>query len=223
MVKANILHSLLKMLIHSQIKSNLTKGNDEWQYNTPIFIFSVRHPINASLYFFEARQIHIELGSIKRKEADVKSFRAPLINLLIFRKSILQLILKKLMQWTVIVLIDESVIFVDEAFLENIAAIEGFHDIVLLAYLSIHYYCRGISTFLRANNVSPSYWEKRNDFPSLLLRKKKDIRVLVKVKLEFLNFTISTIKNTFVLILAFFPSIGRITAMRHRKQPALSV
>jgi len=63
--------------------------------------------------------------------------------------------------------VDEAAFHNDDAFIETIAAIEGFHAKALWAFLNKPKYWRTATMFLHADNVSPSYWKKRNDLPSL--------------------------------------------------------
>ncbi len=67
----------------------------------------------------------------------------------------------------VVALADEALFHNDEAFIDAIAAIEGFHAKALWAFLNQPTYWRGAALFLHADNVSPTYWKKRNDFESL--------------------------------------------------------
>ncbi|MCP4487238.1 MAG: hypothetical protein GY820_07960 [Gammaproteobacteria bacterium] len=55
----------------------------------------------------------------------------------------------------------------DEAFAASIASIEGFHGKSIWAFLNKPEYWRGANMFLHADNVSASYWKKRNDLPSV--------------------------------------------------------
>ncbi len=64
-------------------------------------------------------------------------------------------------------LIDEAGFHKDEAFIDSIATIEGFHAKVMWAFLDKKDYWRGATMFLHADNVSASYWKKRNDLPSV--------------------------------------------------------
>ncbi|MBQ0789199.1 MAG: hypothetical protein KBT50_01170 [Cycloclasticus sp.] len=64
-------------------------------------------------------------------------------------------------------LIDEAGFHEDNDFVRNIAAIEGFHAKVMWAFLEKPAYWRGASMFLHADNVSPSFWKKRNDLPNI--------------------------------------------------------
>ncbi|MGZ4068376.1 MAG: hypothetical protein ACXVPE_16775 [Bacteroidia bacterium] len=62
-------------------------------------------------------------------------------------------------------LIDEAVFHEDDAFVESIAAIDGLHAKVMWAFLEKRRFWQGATLFLHADNVSSSYWKKRNDFP----------------------------------------------------------
>jgi len=64
-------------------------------------------------------------------------------------------------------LIDEAVFHQDEGFVEQIAKIDGFHAKVMWAFLEKAEYWRGASMFLHADNVSYSFWKKRNDLPKI--------------------------------------------------------
>lgn len=67
----------------------------------------------------------------------------------------------------VVALVDEALFHSDDAFIDAIAAIEGFQAKALWAFLNQPTYWRGAVLFLHADNVSPSYWKKRNDFERL--------------------------------------------------------
>lgn len=64
-------------------------------------------------------------------------------------------------------LVDEAAFHGDEVFPEELAKQEGFHAKVMWAFLEKPSYWRGATMFLHADNVSPSYWKKRNDLPRL--------------------------------------------------------
>lgn len=83
-------------------------------------------------------------------------------------------------------LIDEATFHYDDDFVEHISAIEGFHSKVMWAFLEKPEYWRGASMFLHADNVSASFWKKRNDLPSLQAHVDKiDIRALAKAISDF--------------------------------------
>ncbi len=78
-------------------------------------------------------------------------------------------------------LVDEAGFHTDAAFVEEIAAIEGFHAKAMWAFLNKPKYWHGAAMFLHADNVSPSYWKKRNDLPSLPPQvEEDDIKALAK-------------------------------------------
>ncbi|TAN70352.1 MAG: hypothetical protein EPN17_05730 [Methylobacter sp.] len=62
-------------------------------------------------------------------------------------------------------LIDEAVFHEDDAFVESISAIVGLHAKVMWAFLEKPRFWQGATLFLHADNVSGSFWKKRNDFP----------------------------------------------------------
>ena len=62
-------------------------------------------------------------------------------------------------------LIDEAAFHEDDSFVGSISAIDGLHAKVMWAFLEKHPFWQGATLFLHADNVSCSYWKKRNDFP----------------------------------------------------------
>ncbi|GAW87343.1 conserved hypothetical protein [Bathymodiolus platifrons methanotrophic gill symbiont] len=64
-------------------------------------------------------------------------------------------------------LIDEAHFYNDETFVEHVAEFEGFHAKVMWAFLEKHTYWVGATMFLHADNVSSSYWKRRNDLPNV--------------------------------------------------------
>lgn len=62
-------------------------------------------------------------------------------------------------------LIDEAHFYDDKSFIEDISKIEGFHAKVMWAFLNKEDYWLGANMFLHADNVSSSYWKRRNDLP----------------------------------------------------------
>jgi hypothetical protein len=64
-------------------------------------------------------------------------------------------------------LVDEAAFHGDENFATELAKIDGFHAKIMWAFLEKPDYWRGATMFQHADNVSPSYWKKRNDLPSL--------------------------------------------------------
>jgi len=64
-------------------------------------------------------------------------------------------------------LVDEAAFHKDEDFNEALAELEGFHAKVMWVFLEKPLYWRGATMFLHADNVSASYWKRRNDLPKL--------------------------------------------------------
>lgn len=141
--------------------------------------------------FFEAKKIPIELDFQTLKEDDVGAFQDALNKLTGSQKAEVEAEFQDVnalaCEGGIAALIDEANFHGDDAFVEEIAAIEGFHAKVLWAYLNNHTYWRGASMFLHADNVSPSYWKKRNDLPNLPPHvEEEDIQALAKVISEHL-------------------------------------
>lgn len=76
---------------------------------------------------------------------------------------------------------DEADFHNDQGFITEMAEIEGFHAKAIWAFLNKPSYWRGAAMFLHADNVSPSYWKKRNDLPKLPPQvEDSDIKALEK-------------------------------------------
>lgn len=64
-------------------------------------------------------------------------------------------------------LVEEARYNDDSAFIEKIAMIDGFHAKVMWAFTNKLEYWHAATLFLHADNVSGSYWKKRNELPML--------------------------------------------------------
>lgn len=62
---------------------------------------------------------------------------------------------------------NEAVFYKDEAFVEAISAIDGYHAKAMWAFLEKPQFWRGASALLHAGSVSEHFWRKRNDLPHL--------------------------------------------------------
>ena len=83
-------------------------------------------------------------------------------------------------------LVDEARFHGDDAFTETIAVIDGFHGKAMWAFLEKKDYWLGASMFLHADNVSASYWKKRNDLPNTQPHvEEDDIEILAKAISHF--------------------------------------
>lgn len=70
-------------------------------------------------------------------------------------------------QGGVTALTDEADFHQDETFPAAISKIDGFHGAVMWAFLERPSYWTGATLFLQADNISESFWKKRNDLPHL--------------------------------------------------------
>ena len=87
-------------------------------------------------------------------------------------------------------LIDEADFHQDEGFIESISEIDGFHAKVMWAFLKKKNYWKGATMFLHADNVSSSYWKKRNDLPSVPPHvEDDDIKALAKAISDYFHTT----------------------------------
>ena len=62
---------------------------------------------------------------------------------------------------------DEAGFHQDQEFIEVISKIESFHGKVMWAFLEHSKYWAGATLFLHSDNISESFWKKRNDLPHL--------------------------------------------------------
>ena len=87
-------------------------------------------------------------------------------------------------------LTDEANFHQDEGFIESLSEIDGFHAKVMWAFLEKKNYWKGATMFLHADNVSSSYWKKRNDLPSIPPHvEDDDIKALAKVISDYFHTT----------------------------------
>ena len=87
-------------------------------------------------------------------------------------------------------LIDEADFHQDEGFIESISEIDGFHAKVMWAFLEKKNYWKGATMFLHADNVSSSYWKKRNDLSSVPPHvEDDDIKALAKAISDYFHTT----------------------------------
>lgn len=139
------------------------------QYSTRQFIR--RTPNHLLAKFFDASQIPLSVDFNKLSENSADEVQAALNTLPDNKKSEIEAAFQEInalaCEGGIVALIDESVFYSDEGFVGAIAAIEGFHAKAMWAYLTKPNYWRGAVMFLHADNVSPSYWKKRNDFDKL--------------------------------------------------------
>jgi hypothetical protein len=138
--------------------------------------YSNRHffrktPNHSLAQFFEAKAIPLEVDFSQLKENDAEALQTALNKLTDSQVSDIEAEFQGVnalaCEGGIAALVDEAGFHQDESFVAEIAAIEGFHAKAMWAFLNKPKYWRGAAMFLHADNVSPSYWKKRNDLPSL--------------------------------------------------------
>ena len=121
--------------------------------------------------YFTAKQISIDLDFETVKERDVETISTAFAALLDIEQTQgeadFRMINSLASEAGVKVLVDEALYFEDSAFIEEIANIAGFHAKVLWAFINKPEYWHVATMFLHADNVSASYWKKRNKLPML--------------------------------------------------------
>lgn len=121
--------------------------------------------------FFDSRNIQIEVNLAELKENAAAEIQDALNKLSDDQKAEIEAAFQDVNALAcdggVAALIDEANFHNDTDFVPAIAAIEGLHAKVMWAYLEKPQYWRGAAMFLHADNVSPSYWRKRNNLPKL--------------------------------------------------------
>lgn len=131
-----------------------------------------RHTPNRYLaQYFEAQKINLGLDFSALKENAAEEIQAALNTLSDADKVTIEAQFQEVnalaCEGGITGLADEADFHNDSVFIEAIAAIDGFHAKAMWAFLNKPKYWRGAAMFLHADNVSASYWKKRNDLPSL--------------------------------------------------------
>ncbi|MFT5760504.1 MAG: hypothetical protein ACI9LM_005291 [Alteromonadaceae bacterium] len=133
--------------------------------------YSPRHffrntPIQLLQSYFTAKQINIDADFDTLKENDVETLFTAFLALTDTEQTQAEADFKTINSLAseagVQALVDEALYFEDNVFIEHIAAIEGFHAKVLWAFINKPEYWHIATMFLHADNVSASYWKKRN-------------------------------------------------------------
>lgn len=121
--------------------------------------------------YFAVKGLFDEVDFNKLKENDVEALQDGLSELLDDQVASIEAEFQDInalaCEGGIVALVDEALFHQDNNFVEAIAAIEGFHAKAIWAFLEKPNYWRGAALFLHADNVSPSYWKKRNDLPSV--------------------------------------------------------
>lgn len=131
-----------------------------------------RHTPNTQLAaYFASKEIDLGIDLVKLKEKDTEAILKAFTQLPDEQQAEIEAEFQDVnalaCEGGIAALIDEAGFHEDNDFVAAIAAIDGFHAKVMWTFLEKRDYWRGASMFLHADNVSPSYWKKRNDLPSL--------------------------------------------------------
>ena len=133
--------------------------------------FFRRVPNALLLRYFEVRDASLDVDLASLKETDVQPVLAAFLELSAERQAECEAEFQDVhalaCEGGVAALVDEANFHDDESFVHELAAIDGFHAKVMWAFLEKPTYWRGATMFLHADNVSASYWKKRNDLPAL--------------------------------------------------------
>jgi hypothetical protein len=121
--------------------------------------------------YFALREASLDIDLTTLKETDVDPVLAAFLTLPAEQQAEIEAEFQDVhalaSEGGVAALVDEADFHGDDTFVNDLAAIEGFHAKALWAFLDKLAYWRGATMFLHADNVSPSYWKKRNDLPKL--------------------------------------------------------
>lgn len=121
--------------------------------------------------FFEAKGIQLDVHINQLKENDADILQGALNKLPLEQITKIETELRNInalaCEGGIIALVDEANAHKDDDFIKEIASVEGFHAKAMWAFLDKPGYWRAAAMFLHADNVSVSYWKKRNDFLNL--------------------------------------------------------
>ena len=131
--------------------------------------FFRKTPILYLAKFFEAKDIHFNIDELKENALDILQDALDKLPLeqIINIETELRNINALACDGGIITLIDEANAHNDDAFVKEIATIEGFHAKSMWAFLNKPHYWRGAMVFLHADNISALSWKKRNDLLNL--------------------------------------------------------
>lgn len=135
--------------------------------------------------YFESRHAVLDVDLAKLKPAEVEPILTAFIQLDDKRQAEIEAEFQEIhalaCEGGIAALIDEADFHGDKTFAVELAKQQGFHDKVMWAFLEKPKYWHGANLFLLADNVSASYWKKRNDLPRLPPHvEEEDIKELSK-------------------------------------------
>lgn len=130
-----------------------------------------RHTPNHYLAsYFSSKGIDVETDIAQLKETDIDALQGVINQLDDTQKANVEADFQGVnalaCEGGIMALIDEARFHGDDEFIETVAAVSGFHAKAFYAFLNKPSYWQGAARFLHADNVSASYWKKRNDLPN---------------------------------------------------------
>lgn len=121
--------------------------------------------------YFQSLSVDLDIDFTKIKESDVEAILIAFEKLPEAQQAEIEAQFQDVnalaCEGGVTALVDEASFHKDDAFIEALEKIEGFHAKVIWAFLEKSDYWHGASMFLHADNVSVSFWKKRNDMPKI--------------------------------------------------------
>jgi hypothetical protein len=139
------------------------------QYSHRQFFRQAPNALLQRYYKYKAISFNVDFNTVKESDGDTL-FNA-LITLEDNEQTIVEADFKAInalaCEAGIQALVDESAYFNDDAFVVDIAAIEGFHAKALWAFIEKPSYWHCAAMFLHADNVSASYWKKRINLPQI--------------------------------------------------------
>ncbi|GAB5498521.1 MAG: hypothetical protein PsegKO_08320 [Pseudohongiellaceae bacterium] len=133
--------------------------------------FFRRVPYSLLAQYFESRNVSLDVSFGDLKPSEVQPILEAFLQLDSQQQAEIEAEFQDIhalsCEGGVAALVDEAAFHGDNSFATEIATLEGFHAKVLWAFLKKPLYWRGATMFLHADNVSPSFWKKRNDLPQL--------------------------------------------------------
>lgn len=142
--------------------------------------------------YFKSRNIDLDIDLAKLKEKETEKIFDAFIELPEEQQAVMETEFQDInamaCEGGVTTLVDEAAFHNDDDFIKTISAIDGFHAKVMWAFLEKRSYWQGATMFLHADNVSGSFWKKRNDFPKVSPHfEDNDIKQLEKAISDFFH------------------------------------
>ncbi|MFK7848406.1 MAG: hypothetical protein AB8G77_24165 [Rhodothermales bacterium] len=132
--------------------------------------FFRRVPNTLLARYFDSRDIDLDLDFGKLDETDVEPIFEAFTSLSEKDQASVEIDFQNInglaSEGGIGALLNEAMFYDDEAFPEMISPIDGYHAKSMWAFLHKPEYWKGAASLLHADNVSVSFWKKRNDLPN---------------------------------------------------------